>query len=159
MATNLHRVLLNCAWRTAAVVPTNTTSPLRFEEYDPIVVPDPPDTSGFTRKFYWQWISSDEDVETTDYTRREAHHLLRLVVEYPLRYPWTAMQAMIVQDRHDLAKALRDQRNRLGYDDDHTTTDIGLYIRKRAGDKIDRNDHPRFWHYVADWRCKVREDE
>lgn len=94
-------------------------------------------------------------------TQREAVHLIRLHVEYPAIAPYLSLARQVLLDRHDLLKTLRDPATRLGYDDSHTTTDIGLMVRTRTRDVLDKDTDTRYrqWRYTSEWACAIRESE
>ncbi len=166
MATNLDKVLENFYWRIGATAPTYSGSARtvgRFREWDPEGGTDPSKGTGWTRRFWVEWRDSGEDADAAA-VMRESDHVFRVHVLYPRRQgSHRRTQAMIAQDRHDLIKTLRGQirvDHRLGYDDDHSTADIGLMRRKRMGDELRPfPGNNKVYQFSTDWLCSVREDE
>jgi hypothetical protein len=158
MSTQLHNVRRNFERVMRAITPTSTISPNGFATMDPTVDVGK-DASNWTRRFWVQWRGSDRDSAATDSDRREAWHEYVVTVLYPTCVPWGDLQDMIAQDRHQLHMELRAQGNRLGYDANYTTTDIGLYQRECTGDEIDDNTDPEVHRLRLSWRCKIRENE
>ena len=108
-----------------------------------------------------QWDGSDEDIDMSDMSERNAHHTYRLVIVYsvgPDGLKWTDAHDIIAQDRHDLILTLRNQGNRVGYDADNTTTDIGIMHRWRVSDDL-ATGNPTTWTLEQRWRCTVNEAE
>lgn len=158
MATALHNVRRNFEWVIRAITPTCVVNPNLFEPLNPLV-DQGKDSSGWARKFWVQWTGSDNDSAATDADRRECWHQYIVTVLYPTCESWDDLQDMIAIDRHQLRLALRWDDNRLGYDADHTTTDIGLYVRQCTGDEIDDKTDPTVHRLRMAWRCKIRETE
>lgn len=151
----------NLVYRMGLITRTETAlCTLRFEEYDPTGRGRVAQGAGGLRKFWVEWMGSDADSAATDMDRREAFHTFRLHVEYPRCLTYANMHLLILRDRDDILTAIRDanQSNLLGYDADHTTTDIGLYSRTRTGDELNKSN-PDLWRLSIQWRCKVRESE
>ena len=159
MATNIHRVLDNFKWKLEGITLTNARVNNRLAEYDPLLEPIPQCSSAWFRRFYIEWNDSGEDGHATDSDRREAAHLFRLFINYPEILPHNVLRDLYLQDRHDIAKTLRAPASRLGYDASNTTTDIGLYHRKRVGDAMQIGTFEKVRQLVTDWRCLIREDE
>lgn len=159
MATNLHRAIDNFIYRIEATTPTSQVIGNRFIHWDPTYEESEPDFStGFFRHFTVEWKDSDGDSAATNVDDREAWHNFHVAVYYPLILPWLQMHYAILQDRHDLIKALRTKANCLGYSADYPTTDIGLYHRHRTGDELIKQS-PEVWELTTNWRCKIRESE
>jgi len=167
MATSLHRVLQNYAWRMEAISPSvsglvsGVKVNSQYREYDPLKEPEPQQSSGWSRRFYVEWVGSDGDGLATDADRREAVHQIRVSVVYPLVYEYKALQMLIAQDRHDINMTLRSRGRAYvkGYDDSHTTTSTGLYLRKRRGDVLDKRSFPGVWLYTVEFDNTIREAE
>jgi len=167
MATLLHRVLDNFYWRIGAISPTYSGEgrPVgRFRAWDVEDGRDPAKGTGWTRRFWVEWLGSDEDIGATTNEIREAWHTYRVHVIYPRRQgSHRRTMAMIAQDRHDLCRHLRGAiatDHRLGYDDDNPTTNIGLAKRVRTGDELRLlagND--KIYELVLEWTCFVLETE
>lgn len=157
MSTSAHRLIGNIAYWASRLVPTNTTVRNRFEEYDPLRG-QAADGTGGLRKFYVEWRASEEDVGASDADNREAWHNVWLHVEYPTALTFTDLQILVLQDRHDLIKQLRDATTRVGYDASHAATDIGLIRRIVAGVELNRQE-PGKWRLTLALRNFMREAE
>jgi len=167
MSSNADLVLKNFAWRIGAIAPTDlATCREGFEKFNP-GKESPRSGSGWTRRFYIEWLDSGPDIAATCDNQREAWHFFRVHVYYVAGgSDWEAWQALVLQDRHKIRECLRAQANpdtgvdnRLGYDDSHSTTDIGLYERQcDPGDELNK-ENEKLWRYSSQWRCKIRESE
>jgi hypothetical protein len=156
MATNLHRILQNFQWRIATTTPTAGGRPFRL--VDPLA-DEIENTTGSLRKFYVAWSGSEEDLDLTDGYDRQAEHAISTVFHYPdaTFENYGNLRDLVLQDRHDLIKTLRNNDNRLGYDADNTTDAIGLWHRVRADDELDTGD--AVWILTINWTCTISEVE
>ena len=157
MATSLHRIYDNFIWRIETITPTYTSRHGGFRSFDP-TKETVGANSGSLRKFFVEWNDSGKDFAATNVNAREAPHTWMLTVFYPIVQPWKETHHMILLDRHDLLTQLRDDRKRVGYNADNTTTDIGLYQRRRLGDQLIK-DEPKLWRLLIEWECKTVESE
>jgi hypothetical protein len=157
MSTNLHRVIENFYWRINGLTPTDQYKRTKFRPYNPLNE-DVPENTGGLRQYYVEWMGSDEDTGATDMDNREAWHTIRVYVEYPAVLRFRELESMILQDRQDLIKELRDIANRDGYSDDFSSTNIGLIRRLRFGDELDKSNES-IWRLATEWRCFIRESE
>ena len=164
MATSIHRIDENCNWRTESTTPTadsGYSAVNRFDRIDP-ERDEIPDGSGGIRKFYWMWTGWDIDTGATMSNQREAFHTYELSVYYPRRVmKFPELKRLMMQDRHDLLEELRTNGknvdNRLGWDANNTTDDIGLIDRICTGGAIVEED--KFYILRFNWRLFIREDE
>jgi hypothetical protein len=173
MSTNLHRVVSNTRWRIEALTPSHVygppDSPIKFRRFDPFEA-EPANTSGWVRAFFVHWLGSSLDIGATNLDIREAIHPVFVHIIYPpAALPYEELEAMWLQDRHDIIKAMRDQAQRAGYDADNTTGDIGLMVRRRGSPDTVRaggelipglvNLNPNILQLVIELHCEVREEE
>lgn len=151
----LHRVLENFAWRVEAITPTLDAG-RKFRRVDKLAY-EVNDTSGTFRRFWVMWNGSGSDENVTDGSARVSVHEIELGVIYPTASTrdWHALQAIVVQDRHDLISHLQN-RNLAGFSAASPSTDIGLYTRERASDDVDRDES--LWVLTLEWRCTVYEE-
>ena len=115
-------------------------------------------SSGMVRSFEVHWLGSDEDDEVTDITERIADHKFTVTIAYPVDYKLKDLYSMILQDRSDITKRLRDSTYRVGYSATNPTTDIGLWARIRESDSIDKSDD-NVWYLKMEFTCKIIESE
>lgn len=161
MATSAHLVLDNFYWRIETITPTNLTDCRNYyREIDGNTIKqDFPDGTAGIRRFFVEWTDSDSDVDATDHDNREAHHNFIVTVCYPgSSLPWRRLHKLILQDRHDLIKQLRDDDNKVGYNASNTTTDIGLMHRFRGGDELIKEED-EIWRLRIQFRCLIEENE
>lgn len=158
MATSIHLLFENFRYWIQQTTATNTKVRNKFESYDPFRV-QPESSTGWLRKFYIDWQSSNEDIGATDMTAREAWHLFNVKLVYPARLPQLDMMQLITQDRHDILKTLRDPDKRFGYDASHTTTDVNLMNRIRTGDQLSLNNDAEIFDLTIQYKCLIRELE
>jgi len=159
-----HRVRQNFVFRIEALTPTATDGNLRtqFRERDPTRV-DADQASGLARTFTVKWLSADEDVGITDFTTRDAWHTYEVRVAYPAdKLPYSTLQDVMLQDRHDILLALRNADNFVGFPGTgNGSTAIGLENRVRVEDELDEGDNDEVitWTWRAVFRCNILEDE
>ncbi len=165
MASMLRYVLENFYWRIQAITPSYVgpaRAVERFEPWDPQDGRTPTTGSGWTRKFWVERIGSGQDTGATSDVLRESEHIYHTHVLYD-NAKHRRTQAIICDDRDNLAKVLRGvigTNYRLGYDDDNSTTDIGLMKRWRGDDRtIDYLGDSAIKQVTTEWYCSVREDE
>jgi hypothetical protein len=89
---------------------------------------------------------------------RKAEHIFQLEVTYPStsKVDLASLSTMILQDRHDLIKALRDPSGYDGHDGD-ASAQFGLWSRVRRGDELTRDQNN--FTLRQRWHCLVREEE
>lgn len=142
MADELSRVLDNYNWRMEAVSPRSTIGIESFRAIDPLGV-EPGESDGLTRCFWVEWLGSGPGHTTEDSIMRVADHAIVVSVVYSHDYRWQDRHKLMVSDRHDILKALRDDSKWVGYSDTNSSTDIKLkdrqYVRtqKQVGDDYD----------------------
>jgi len=171
MATYLHRVAENFRWRMEGITPAHSygSPPIRFRRFDP-VDDEPDNTSGWVRRFFSRWVGAQIDSAATNLEGREAVHLVELHVLYPTAaLPFDTLESMMLQDRHDIAKTLRDQGKRNGWSDATASTDIGIYMRRRGSpDRVTPGGsllpglvdlRVDVLQLITEWHVKVREEE
>ncbi len=148
----------NFVWRLEAIAPTSTSVTDKKFRFNGRRIEDA-QASGTIRNFQLFWLGSDSDEYETDMSERRATHRLQLDVAYPStsKVDLQTLTTMILQDRHDVTKALRTPDYYDGYDDDHTSTQYGLWARVRDSDELVREDNN--WTLRQRWRCLIREQE
>lgn len=165
MATTLHRALQNFVYVLEEVVTPTSLTPNdnRFERYDPDLA-DCPVSSAGVRKYFVEYLTSDPDRGATDVYSREAEHYVRLSIEYP-KPPFDSLvlQTIILQDRHDIVKALRDTQYNVGWKDGagtvNTTGATGIMtLRELISCELVRTNRS-IWRLVMVWRFFNRESE
>lgn len=159
--SNLSYAYQNFIWRLEAITPTSTTSSFKFRSFDPLKR-SPKRSTGDVRKFSVSWLGSgadgeDEAPDANDMYSRTARHNFEIKIEYPAVYPWDTMQQLVADDRHDILKALRNQANNVGYNASNTTTDIGLWERRRTSDSLEINDD--VWILKLNYLAIINEPE
>lgn len=157
MATNLHYLLPNFIYWIEQTTPTCQFHRNPFRVFDDTYT-EPELGDGFVRRFIVDWRDSDNDIDATDHSNREALHNVMLTVFYPVVLRKAEMYEMVLQDRHDLIKVLRCKDSAVGYSEDNPTDEIGLYNRYRIGDELDKEEQ-RLWFITTNWQCKMREVE
>lgn len=157
MAAQAHLVRKNFVWRIEAVTPTETTLARRasFTEVDPLRI-DPEQSSGYQRAFSVQWQGSEGD-QLDDLLLRQQSHMYAVEVYYSTKLKYDDLHDIILQDRHDITKTLRNPSNVIGYSDAQSSTDIGVGGRWFDSDEIVREDN--LWTYRAMWRVTITETE
>jgi len=154
VATNLHRVLENFRWRIGQIAPTCTTARKGFTSPD-ATKSRTTQSSGQLRDFVVRWDSSGGDEGPSDTNGRIADHQVMVEAIYPVVLNEDQLQEMIVLDRHDIAFQLQQSANVLGYSDDAPTTDVGIMLRQRVRDNLERQ--AQIWRLKMTFRVKVRE--
>lgn len=160
MSTQLQRLIGNFVWRLESLSPTAAGLPFRV--YDPIKFGgDLGNETGNTRRFVVTWLEAEEDQDVTEGYSRTAYHYLELLVLYPTAIgSHDAIQRMMLSDRHDIIKQLRNPALWVGYDADNPTTDLGLLNRWRVSDRLSfEGDDDQLWELRMRWRCQVTEVE
>lgn len=160
MTTSIHRLIGNFEYHISSIVPTNTTVKNRFESYDPMK-DNVPDSSAGCRKFYVEYMSSESEGGATDIVSREAWHTVNVHIEYPCRFGFNDTQIMILQDRHQVIKKLRDTTSWVGYRDltgTDATANIGLIHRLSAGTALTKIS-PELWRLTYQFKCYQLESE
>ena len=164
MSASSNLVLENFYWRILAITPAAATTPAtpaaRFFELDPHTF----SLEGRVRGVVVTWLGADEEHEVDGeplvdpLTDRTAQHRFQVEVHYSRMLTHRTLMKLILQDRHDIIAALRVDSSWVGYDADHTTTDLGLFERIRESDELDEGDEEHMtWRSV--WRCTIQETE
>ena len=157
MATKLHHVFQNFIYRIESITPTSTICGKNFYRLDTkqIAIDE---SSGLERSFIISWLGSgDDDIPTDQDIRVSEHKFLVQVVYWPGR-GWETAHELILQDRHDLIKCLRDDAKFCGYDAEHSTDALRLFGRVRDSDEIDMSD-PDVWVLRMIWKCYIADEE
>ncbi len=157
MSTYLHLIIKNFRWRIESISPTSDLVRQLFRFWDPTYEEDEDESSGFSRSFYVEWNGSEPDSAATDADRREAWHRFTVNLIYPVTLNYQDMHVLIAQDRHDVIETLRADENRVGYDDNNSTTELGLYNRYCDGDDLIKEEN--IWILAQRYRCLIEESE
>jgi hypothetical protein len=162
MAQRLERAIRNIVYWMESSTPTSGIVRNRWELYDPNHRECATDSAGY-RKFWVQWMGSNDDGAATDMDNREALHTIRLHVEYPTSpLEIIRLYSLIASDRHDIRKILRDQsKYSVGYKDDtgvYASTDTGIMNRWFTGDEINTTISG-FWRFTSQLQFTLRESE
>jgi hypothetical protein len=113
------------------------------------------DSTGRARDFVIRRRGSEEDLEPTDMSLREAWHEYDLRVSYPEAIGLEADLADIMdQDRHDICERLRSDTYFVGITG-AASQSVGLLRRWRVFDEL--NDDGPVWIQTYRWRCLIRE--
>jgi len=151
MATNLHRALEAIRWRLEAIAVFGGKG---FFYRDPERDKAPTCSRGFSVR----WLSSEYDREPGTLDSRLSEHSIAIEVLYRVGLAGKDeqdAQEMLLQDRHDIIQALQPTSTWNGYNVDNSSTDIGIELRHRESDEIERGDE--IWTYRALWRHIIRE--
>ena len=157
MATSAHYVYSNFVWRLETLTPTGTVGNLRsrFVSYDPLR--DDAAAMPSSRNFTVSWTGSAIDESPTDLYDRVAEHSYEIEIHYDPTLKWQTLQEIILQDRHDISKRLRDPAYFVGYDASHSSTEIYLKNRIRTGDSLVRD--ATLVTLRQQYRCMIWETE
>ena len=161
--SNMSSTIENFIWRMEQIAPTDGT-PDRGFHYASEDNFDPDKAMGVARVFEIFWLGSGEDGAgepgggVTDIAERVADHDFEVQVAYSTSYGPRTIQRIIAQDRHDIAKALRNVDNMVGTSDDDKTSNIGLWGRNRIRDALDRSG-TKTWYLRQSWTATIKEDE
>lgn len=151
-------VLQNFYWRLESIAPTNPITGRGFVRYDPHLL-DADVSSGLIRAFTVSWDSADSFQDVTDIEDRVAQHIYTVEVVYPIeKFKHAELQYILLQDRHDIIKVLRDSALFIGHDHLNSTTNIGLWSRFLITDEL-RRPVPTTWALTQRWRCDIKESE
>ena len=158
MASAANLVLNNFVYRIGAIDPTAAGDSFKYNARSTTLDPDA--SPGMVRSFGVYFNDSEEAHDVEDITERWAESTWTVEIAYPVKAARgdESLQAMILQDRHDLIKALRTSDNKDGTSATAPDTVTGLQYRKFVGDELDRED-PVTWIYTQTWACMIRESE
>lgn len=159
MASAFDLVLQNFVYRVEAIDPTSALCRRKFRSNDSAVTVSPSTSAGMVRSFNVFWESSEPAEEVEDIVERISDSEWTLEVFYPLDSArgTLELQRLIMQDRHDLIKALRTSDNFDGTSPNTPTTETDLHRRSFVGDDIEQGDQT--WTYRQRWSCTVFESE
>lgn len=159
MASRADSVLRNFRWRVESTAPTHQRPLKPFRWIDPRRVDS--DGSPTTRLFHVQWLDGDDDrdASVTDMVERRAVHRFQLDVLYPREYESMLLQEIVLQDRHDIIKALRDDRLWVGTSAADPLSDIGLKSRTLGSptEMVDGETNTPTLRMI--WECEIWETE
>ena len=95
-------------------------------------------TSGMTRGFSLDWEGSrpnSDEASVMDMAVQQYDHSLVVRVAYHKNENWLTLQRLILRDRFDIVKLLRDPDTWVGYDGD-TSLDLSIGARQMIRDEI-----------------------
>lgn len=147
----------NLLWRMESITPTDTDPARGFLFYSPRDF-NPETARGTVRSFTLFWDGSDPDDEPTDITERVADHQFTVEVAYSTDYPLDKLNELVLSDRNDILKTLRDTDGFVGVSDAQPTKATGIWSRVRTRDELDRGNS-NIWYLRIVWRCKIQEAE
>lgn len=156
MATTLDKVLRNFAWRISSITPTSTICGKRFFEFDPRDI-GRTESGGTERGFFVTWGGSEPQQAVTDQWQWVTDSQVIVEVMYSPTRGWTDSHELVLNDRWDLIKTLRDDSLYVGYSDDATTDDLNLIERWFVGDDYVVEPDAEVFIYRQTWRVTVRE--
>jgi hypothetical protein len=158
MSAAANNVLSNFRWRIESITPTATRPGKGFKFVDPLRL-DPDVSTGTARNFSVYWENSEADLEPSDMMVRFADHTYLVEISYPAsKFKIDDLQEIILQDRHDIIKAIHNPSSYVGIDANSTTASIGLHARHRLEDSLSREGEST-WYFRQRWRCTIQEDE
>ena len=150
------QVFKNIVWRIGALSPTSVLASERFRHLDN-PTRQGEDQSLADRSFQI-YFDSSERVETySDLAHRWNDVTYVMEFGYKAERLQGNFHQLLLDDRNDLLKLLRDPANYSGYSDDNSTDDIGLKNRVFDGDELEREGPT--WIYRMRWIHKIEEAE
>lgn len=158
MASNADNVLKNFRWRVESISPTHQRprKPFRWMDFDEIDTERHP----VARVFQVRWMREDDlGSSVTDLVERRALHRYSLEVLYATDYDLATLQEIILQDRHDIIKALRDPRNLVGTSSTDSATDIGLQARRYVDARLETEAEIKMATLRLEFECEIWESE
>jgi len=159
MASQADRVLHNFRWRIEGTAPTHQRprKPFRWMDLAQMDMDNHP----ALRLFQVRWLSEgrDDGDSVTDLAERRALHRYAIEVYYAADYDLATIQEIVLQDRHDLLKTLRDPRLFVGTGSGDSTSDVGLVARRSVGIRTDFNDEERIIILRLEYECEIWETE
>jgi hypothetical protein len=159
MASQADRVLRNFRWRIESTAPTHQRPRKPFRWMD--LAQMDPDNHPALRLFQVRWLGEGQDDgdSVTDLAERRALHRYGIEVFYAADYDLEVIQEIILQDRHDLLKTLRDPRLFVGTGSGDSTSDVGLQARRSVGIRTDFDDEERSIILRLEYECEIWETE
>jgi len=155
MANELLSVYQNFVWRMESITPTCTKSAESFQRMDPQIT-DPSESTALTRSFSVAYDGSGRAGELEDLWARMGNHTFILEVNY-VDLSWADLQEIVIQDRGDTIKTLRDPASWVGTSAAASDTQIGLFDRQYVRNEV--INQGSFWTNRFEFACTVREVE
>lgn len=161
MASTADKVLQNFKWRIETITLAHVRpgrNKLRWlgKRVDPDV------STGTERAFnvFWAGQTEPDEENVRDINERIDRHRFRVEVYYPAdAIELLELQIMILKDRHDIYKQLRNMDNRLGYNASNTSENIGLWAREIDEDWELDDESDITWILRSTWYSDIRESE
>ena len=158
MASNADRVLSNFRWRVESISPTHQRPRKPFRWLDLATVDA--DRHPVARVFQVRWLREDDTGDSvTDLVERRALHRYVLEVAYATDYDLVTLQEIILQDRHDIIKALRDPRLFVGTSSSDASADIGLQARRHIDARLEMMADTKMATLRIEYGCEIWETE
>jgi hypothetical protein len=158
VGSNADAALRNLKWRIESTAPTHQHPRRPFRWADPRRV-GPADQPA-VRLFHVRWLGEEDAGDSvTDAVERRALHRYEVVVDYAADYGWLTLMDVVLQDRHDLIKTLRDPRQYVGTSATDATADIGLQSRHVTAASMDIDDDIGLATLRIEVECEVWETE
>jgi hypothetical protein len=158
MSSQADKVRRNIIWHIAGISPTSKISGRLFVHQNRPHQRPADMSSGTTRSFYVQWLSSGPVLQTSQMYQREREHLYEVVVSYSNKRGLDDTFDMMLQDSFDIVSLLRNDDSWTGYSDAESSTAIGLRNRVVESDVFEDSGENTFW-LRQQWRCLVLEVE
>ena len=154
---SLSEIYDNFVWRIESISPSNAQAREKFRHNDvPLYMTEEQSLADRLVSVYWE--SGDEVQEFSDLTRRWSDVDLTVEVAYDATRDLDKLHALMLSDRNQIIKDLRDPAKFVGYNSSNAVTDIGLKNRVFTGDELDR-DRETKWILRQTWRCTIEEQE
>jgi len=155
---SLFQIYQNIIWKVESLTPTNQRlSPSRFQHNDqPLNITD--EQMLKERMFSVEWDHGDQVMDFSDLNERWSDQFLIFEISYDAKRDLDKLTELIMTDKNQIHAALRNPDSFIGYDDDNTTTDIGLKGRWLDSEEQDR-DRETMRILRLTWRVTVSETE
>lgn len=158
MASLVQLVRKNIIWRISKITPTSAISARLFVEHDRAHQRPADMSSGTSRGFYVQYLRGGQVLETSNMITRERFHYFEVVVAYSNKRGLTDFHDLMISDSFDIVGSLRQDDTWTGYDDSHTTTDVGIQNRVLEGEAVEDNGENTFFLRQT-WEHLIQETE
>ena len=156
MATTVDKVRRNFAWRVESIATTSDICGRRFFEVDPRDL-GRTESGGLERGFFVTWLSSEPQQAVTDQWQWVTNNRFAVEVLYTPVRGWTDSHDLVLSDRWDLIRTLRDDTLYVGTSDTDSTSDLDLIERWFEGDEFIIEPDSEVFVYRQTWRCTIRE--
>jgi len=158
MGSNADRVIANTRWRIESTSPTHQRprKPFRWMDLAGVDAENYP----ALRLFQVLWLEEEDDEDSvTDLVERRAVHKILIEVAYADDYGLELRQEIMLQDRHDLIKTLRDPRLFAGTSASDPTGETGLQARRVTAARREFDDDANMAILRIECDCEIWETE